>query len=233
MKFTAMKSLVIFTGAGISAESGIKTFRDSNGLWEEYRIEDVATPEAWERNPVYVQNFYNSRRKQLLEVNPNAAHKALVELEKKFHVQIITQNIDDLHERAGSKRVLHLHGELRKSRSSKNPALIYPIEGWEIKMGANCELGYQLRPHVVWFGELVPEMENAAILTSHADIFICIGSSLSIFPAASLLDLTPEGIPKYLIDPAKVDRHFLRGIEHIHKKATEGVPELVELLMKE
>ena len=228
-----MKKLILFTGAGISAESGIKTFRDKDGLWEKYRIEDVATPEAWERNPAYVQEFYNFRRKQLLEVKPNAAHLALVELEKKYDVQIITQNIDDLHERAGSQKVLHLHGELLKSRSSIHKDHIYPIQGWELKMGEVCELGSQLRPHIVWFGELVPEMNNAADLTSHADVFICIGTSLNVYPAAGLISLTPDGIPKYLVDPGTIDKHHLRGIEHLHNKATEGVPELVALLMKD
>jgi NAD-dependent deacetylase len=207
-----MKKVVVFTGAGISAESGIKTFRDSNGLWENYRIEDVATPEAWRNNPVLVQTFYNERRKQLLEVEPNAAHVALVELEKYYKVNIITQNVDDLHERAGSKNVLHLHGELRKSRSTVNPALVYPIKDWELKMGDKCALGSQLRPHIVWFGEMVPEMDHAIAITQFADILIVIGSSLQVYPAAGLLQYAQPDIEKFLIDPkAEVPR----GIENL------------------
>ncbi|HEY4800889.1 MAG TPA: Sir2 family NAD-dependent protein deacetylase, partial [Bacteroidia bacterium] len=193
------KKIVIFSGAGISAESGLKTFRDSGGLWEEYRVEDVATPEAWEENPARVTEFYNKRRRQVLDAKPNAAHFALVELEKKFEVHIITQNIDDLHERAGSKRVLHLHGEITKSRSSIDPGLIYSIKGATITMGDTCELGSQLRPHVVWFGERVPEMENACKIASTADIFVIIGTSLNVYPAASLIDFVPVSVKKYLI----------------------------------
>src|SRR6201996_8569853 len=157
-----MKKLVVLTGAGISAESGLKTFRDSDGLWEGYDIEEVATPEAWRRNPVLVQQFYNERRKSVLEAKPNPAHYALAKLEEKYKVTIITQNIDDLHERAGSTNVVHLHGIITKSQSSKKPTLTYPINGWELKMGELCQLGSQLRPHVVWFGEMVPMIETAA-----------------------------------------------------------------------
>src|ERR1035437_1122490 len=167
-----MKKIIVLTGAGISAESGIKTFRDSGGLWEEHRIEDVATFEGWQRNPQLVLTFYNERRKQLLKTEPNAAHKALVELESKYDVQIITQNVDDLHERAGSKNVLHLHGELKKVRSTEDDNLVYELDGWELKLGDNCEKGSQLRPHIVWFGEAVPMIEPAVLLSQDADIFI-------------------------------------------------------------
>src|SRR5476651_802932 len=177
-----MKKIVILTGAGISAESGLKTFRDSDGLWEGYDIHDVATPQAWARNPTLVQQFYNERRKSVLEAKPNAAHLALVELEKAYDVTIITQNIDDLHERAGSTNVLHLHGIITRSQSSLNPNLTYPLDGWEIKMGDKCELGSQLRAHVVWFGEDVPMITEAAKICMKADIFILIGSSLAVYP---------------------------------------------------
>src|ERR1035441_2858614 len=169
-----MKKVVVFTGSGVSAESGIKTFRDSGGLWEEYRIEDVATPEAWQRNPTLVIDFYNQRRRQVIEAKPNAAHVAIAQLQKKFDVQVITQNIDDLHERAGSMNVLHLHGEIRKSRSTLNPSLIYNIEGNDLFIGDKCVLGSQLRPHIVWFGEQVPLMDAAISLTEAANIFIVI-----------------------------------------------------------
>ena len=165
-----MKKVVVFTGSGISAESGLKTFRDSDGLWENYNIEDVATPHAWSRDRAMVQEFYNMRRKQVLDAKPNSAHVALASLESKFDVHIITQNIDDLHERAGSSKVVHLHGEIRKARSSVDPRLIYDVEGWEIKEGEKCEKGSQLRPHIVWFGEMVPELEKAAMIISRAEI---------------------------------------------------------------
>ena len=175
-----MKKVVVLTGAGISAESGIKTFRDSGGLWEEHRVEDVATFDAWERNQSLVLEFYNQRRKQLYECSPNAAHYALAELEKKFDVQIITQNVDDLHEQAGSTKVLHLHGELKKARSTVDDELVYNIEGWELKKGDKCEKGSQLRPHIVWFGEVVPNIVPASQLSSEADIYLVIGTSLKV-----------------------------------------------------
>ena len=183
--------LVVFTGAGISAESGIKTFRDSDGLWEEYNINDVATPQAWDRNRALVLDFYNKRRKQVIEAQPNKAHYALVALEKKYDVHIITQNIDDLHERAGSKKVLHLHGEIIKSRSTTNSSLIYKIKGTELNIVDKCERGAQLRPHIVWFGEQVPEMDNAYLIAGGAAIFIVVGTSLAVYPAAGLIDYTP------------------------------------------
>src|SRR5665213_2783696 len=227
-----MKKIIVFTGSGISAESGIKTFRDSGGLWEEYRIEDVATPEAWKRDPELVLGFYNQRRKQVIEAKPNAAHEAIAKLQKKYDVHVITQNIDDLHERAGSKKVLHLHGEIRKSRSSLNPSLVYDIEGDTINRGDRCALGSQLRPHIAWFGEQVPEMENAIQLTETADIFIIIGTSLQVYPAASLLQYAPYDADLYLIDPNATKVSSFPSMKIIAQKAGIGVPELVEGLMK-
>jgi len=224
--------LVVFTGAGISAESGIKTFRDSDGLWEEYNIIEVATPQAWNKNPALVLDFYNKRRKQVLEAQPNKAHAALVTLEKKYDVYIITQNIDDLHERAGSKKVLHLHGEIMKSRSTTDSSLIYTIKGTEINMGDKCEKGSQLRPHIVWFGEQVPEMENAYIIAEKAEIFMVIGSSLVVYPAAGLIDYTPRNIPKYLIDPSDVNVNGIQNLTIIKEKAGIGLPMLVDELLK-
>ena len=180
------KRLVVLTGAGISAESGIRTFRDSNGLWEEYRIEDVATPEGWARDPELVQEFYNQRRRQLLTAEPNAGHRALAEAESWLDVQIITQNVDDLHERAGSSHVLHLHGELKKACSERNKKLVYDIDGWELKMGEKAEDGAQLRPFIVWFGEAVPNIEPAAELARTADYFAVVGTSLNVYPAAGV-----------------------------------------------
>ena len=222
--------LVILTGAGMSAESGIKTFRDSDGLWENYRIEDVCTPEALERNPELVNHFYNERRKQLYEAQPNAGHKGLAGLENYFDVRIITQNIDDLHERAGSKHVLHLHGELKKVRSSKNPDSIYDLKGLELKPGSRCEDGSLLRPHVVFFGEAVPNIEPATDLVRQADIFVIIGTSLNVYPAAGLLHYVPRGAEVYLIDPKPVDTHTSRSIHVIQKGASEGMGELKQLL---
>jgi NAD-dependent deacetylase len=227
-----MKKLVVLTGAGISAESGLKTFRDSDGLWEGYNIEDVATPEAWQRNPALVQQFYNERRKSVLEAQPNAAHYALAKLEEKYDVTIITQNIDDLHERAGSTNVLHLHGVITRSQSNLNPELTYPIDGWEIKMGEVCELGSQLRAHVVWFGEAVPMIEPAARLCSRAEIFMLVGTSLAVYPAAGLINYVGRDVPKYIIDP-KIPEVNVRGeIIKIRERATDGVPSLVDQLMK-
>jgi NAD-dependent deacetylase len=226
-----MKKIVILTGAGISAESGLKTFRDSDGLWENYRVEDVATPQAWHADYKLVLKFYNERRKQVLEAKPNAAHLALAELEKKFDVHIITQNIDDLHERAGSTKVVHLHGEILKSRSTIDSSLVYTVDGWEIRTGDRCERGSQLRPHIVWFGEMVPELERAAMITSHADIFIVIGSSLQVYPAAGLTHYAPLEAEKYYIDPKAVS--IASDFEIIHSTAGEGVPVLVKKLMME
>lgn len=227
-----MRKLVVLTGAGISAESGLKTFRDSDGLWEGYNIEDVATPEAWHRNPKLVQQFYNERRKSVLEAKPNAAHFALAALEKDFEVTIITQNIDDLHERAGSKKVVHLHGVITRSQSSKNPNLTYPIEGWEIKMGEVCELGSQLRAHVVWFGEDVPMIETAAIICTQADIFMLVGTSLAVYPAAGLIDYVPDKTSKYIVDPKVPTISSVKNGIKVEEKATIGVPKVVAELVK-
>ncbi len=226
-----MKKIVVLTGAGISAESGIRTFRDSNGLWEEHRIEDVATFEAWQRNPDLVLDFYNQRRKQLYEVKPNAGHLALVELEKKFDVHIITQNVDDLHEQAGSSNVLHLHGELKKVRSTVDDRLVYTLDGWELKKGDLCEKGSQLRPHIVWFGEAVPMIEPAQRLSAQADIFVVIGTSLNVYPAAGLVYYVKKGIPVYLIDP---QAEMLSGVQNLtvfRESAGTGVPKLVKQLV--
>src|SRR5699024_8378048 len=225
-----MKKLVVFSGAGVSAESGLKTFRGDDGLWEGYRVEDVATPSAWDKDAAMVQKFYNIRRKGCIEARPNAAHKAISELQKDYDVQIITQNIDDLHERAGSQNVLHLHGEIRKSQSSKNPNLIYPIEGDALKMGEMCELGSQLRPHVVWFGEPVPMMEKASQIVSEADIFIVIGTSLQVYPAASLIHYVPEHCQIYVIDPNAKNFQVPHHTEIIAAKATDGMSKLLTSL---
>jgi len=226
-----MKKIVVLTGAGISAESGLKTFRDSDGLWEGYNIEDVATPGAWHKNPELVQDFYNQRRKSVLEARPNAAHYALAKLEEKFDVTIITQNIDDLHERGGSTHVVHLHGIITRSQSSKNPNLTYPIDGWEIKMGELCELGSQLRAHVVWFGEAVPMIETAAEICSTADVFILVGSSLAVYPAAGLVNFVPRNATKYIVDPNIPYIGPGNSFIKIEERAAAGVPALVDKLI--
>lgn len=228
----AKKKIIVFSGAGISAESGIKTFRDSGGLWEEYKIDDVATPEAWKRNPTLVTEFYNLRRKQVMEAKPNAAHYFFAGLQKTYDVHVITQNIDDLHERAGSRNVLHLHGEIMKVRSSVDPALIYNVKRWDVKIGDTCEKGSQLRPHIVWFGELVPNMEVAASLMHDADCFVTIGTSLNVYPAAGLIELAPSHIPKYLIDPGNFDLLHISNLKHIKEKAVQGVEELKKQISK-
>lgn len=227
-----MKHVVVFTGAGISAESGIRTFRDSNGLWEEYRIEDVATPEAWQKNPVLVTNFYNERRKQVMQAKPNDAHKALAELEKHFKATVITQNVDDLHERGGSSEVIHLHGEIMKLRSVQDPSLIYSLKDWEVTADAQNESGHILRPHIVWFGEMVPKMDEAVFMTMKADIFIIIGSSLEVYPAAGLVQYAPEQSEKYLIDPHAKEIQGVENLKIIKKTAVQAVPELVKKLIE-
>jgi NAD-dependent deacetylase len=226
-----MKKLVVLTGAGISAESGVKTFRDYNGLWNNHRIEEMASPNAWKINPDLVLEFYNQRRKQLFEVEPNAAHYALVHLESKYNVQIITQNVDDLHERAGSTNILHLHGELKKVRSTIDESLIYELNHWELKKGNLCDKGSQLRPHIVWFGENVPHIEIAANITAKANIFIVIGTSMVVYPAAGLINYVSDEIPKYFIDP-NAEILNIKNLTTIQKKAGEGVPELVKQLLK-
>ncbi len=226
-----MKKIVILTGAGISAESGLKTFRDSDGLWENYSLEDVATPEAWVRNPKLVQEFYNMRRKDVLNAKPNEAHYALAKLEEKFDVTIITQNIDDLHERAGSTNVVHLHGIITRSQSSINPNLTYPINGWEIGMDEVCELGSPLRAHVVWFGEDVPMIAEAANICATAEIFILVGSSLAVYPAAGLVNYVPHHVTKYIIDPNIPSVNQRGPVVKIEERATKGVPNLVADLL--
>lgn len=217
-----MKRLVVLTGAGMSAESGIRTFRDQGGLWEEYDIMEVASIQGWRKNPELVLSFYNKRRKELLETKPNAGHTGLAELEKDFNVKIITQNIDNLHERAGSTSVLHLHGELTKARSTLDPSLIYTLDHWEMKIGDKCEKGSQLRPHIVWFGEEVPAMEEAIAITESADIFCVIGTSLNVYPAAGLIHYAPENIPIFLIDPNPPEV-LPKWVKVIAKGAGEGV----------
>ncbi|MDB4924942.1 MAG: cobB [Mucilaginibacter sp.] len=232
MKFIPMKKIVVLTGAGVSAESGLRTFRDSDGLWEGYDIQEVATPQAWQRNPQLVQDFYNMRRKDAMNAKPNAAHYALAVLEEQYEVTIITQNIDDLHERAGSTNVIHLHGIITRAQSSLNAALTYPMEGWELKMGEVCELGSQLRAHVVWFGEDVPMIEPSMRVCQQADIFILVGSSLAVYPAAGLINYVPNNVPKYIVDPNIPDINRLNNMIKIEEKATIGVPELVRRLME-
>lgn len=228
-----MKKIVALTGAGISAESGISTFRDANGLWEGHDISEVATPEAWERNPELVLEFYNQRRKAAMNAKPNAGHIALAELEQYFEVSIITQNVDNLHEAAGSTKIMHLHGELFKSRSSRYPNLVYELEGWELKIGDYCEKGTQLRPHIVWFGEAVPMMEEAIEEALRADIFMVIGTSLLVYPAAGLINFVGEEVPKYIIDPKLPELRAGKNLHMIAKKAGEGVPEIAQKLIKE
>lgn len=217
------KKIVVFSGAGMSAESGIKTFRDTGGLWEEYKIEDVATFEAWLKNQDLVLNFYNQRRKQVMEAQPNEAHILVADLQKHFDVQVITQNIDDLHERAGSKKVLHLHGEIMKGRSTVKQELVYDLKHWEIKAGDVCEVGSQLRPHIVWFGEAVPEMDKAIELTEEADIFITIGTSLNVYPAANLIHVVQSHIPKFLVDPGDFNLDYVKNLTIIKSTAVEGM----------
>ena len=224
-----MKRLVILSGAGMSAESGIRTFRDMNGLWEEYDVMEVASIEAWHKNPELLLRFYNDRRKQMISSQPNRGHLLLAELEKSFDVRIITQNVDDLHERAGSTKVLHLHGELTKARSTKDPALIYLLDDPEMKIGDLCGKGSQLRPHIVWFGEEVPEMEKAIKIVQSADLFCVIGTSLNVYPAAGLINYAPPAIPIFLIDP-NPSAHLQRRIEVIAEKAGTGVAILLEKL---
>lgn len=225
-------NLVILSGAGMSAESGLSTFRDHNGLWEKYRIEDVCTPEAWARNPQLVLDFYNQRRHDLYKALPNNGHKAIAALEEHYNVTVITQNVDDLHERAGSTNVIHLHGELKKVRSSANENLIYDVDPQnpDTHLGDLCKLGSQLRPHIVFFGESVPMIEKAAEIVSHANILVIIGTSLNVYPAAGLLHHARHGIPIYLIDPNDVNYPPFRNIRHIHKGASAGMEELVHLL---
>ncbi len=222
--------IVFFTGAGISAESGIKTFRDSNGLWEEHDIYEVATPEGWERNPALVNSFYNARRLQMASVNPNEAHLEIARLEKEFDITVITQNIDDLHERAGSQNVIHLHGELKYARSSTDASLLYDYSNKTIEMGDTCEKGSQLRPHVVWFGEMVPMLPVAEELVSKADFFIIVGTSMQVYPAAGLVSNTPQDCQRYYIDPSPTPLHEVDLRMILKEKASSGVPKLASIL---
>ena len=229
------KNLVILSGAGMSTESGINTFRDAGGLWDKYPVMQVASAEGYVRDPELVINFYNERRKQLLDVEPNAGHIALAELEKDFNVTVVTQNVDNLHERAGSTRIIHLHGELTKvcsSRDPYNPRYVKELkpEEYEVKMGDKAGDGSQLRPFIVWFGEAVPEIETAVDYVEKADIFVIIGTSMNVYPAAGLLNYVPRTAEVYLIDPKPVDTHSMRQIHIIQKGASEGVKELKRLL---
>lgn len=227
-----MKRLVVLTGAGMSSESGIKTFRDSGGLWEEYDVMQVATPEAWYSHRELVLRFYNERRRQLEGCKPNEGHKGLAALEKYYDVQIITQNIDNLHEQAGSTNVLHLHGELTKARSTSDPLLIYEIGFKDINPGDHCEKGSQLRPHIVWFGEEVPMMDEAVSVTMTADLFVVIGSSLNVYPAAGLVNYVPQRAPIWIIDPKDVVIPVTRRVEIIKEKASAGVAILSEEIIE-
>ena len=225
------KNLVVLTGAGISAESGLKTFRDSDGLWEKHRIEDVATPEAWSKNPALVNEFYNQRRAQLAEALPNQAHHGLKELEKQWKVSIITQNVDDLHERAGSSDIIHLHGELIKVRSEHDTGFIKEVGYRKLNLGETCPSGYRLRPHIVWFGEEVPMMDHAINITRAAEVLLVIGTSLNVYPAAGLIHECASNTQIILVDP---DPHLMRlqggRITVIKEKATTGMPMVAKIL---
>jgi NAD-dependent deacetylase len=227
----AKARLVAFTGAGISAESGLRTFRDGGGLWEEYAIEDVATPEAWRKDPAKVLHFYDLRRTQVLAAQPNPAHQALADLQDHFLVDVVTQNVDDLHERAGSRRVLHLHGEVLKARSTADPELVVPLPGPHLRMGDLCPLGSQLRPHIVWFGEAVPLLPFAAELVAQADILLIIGTSLNVHPAAGLVHCAADRCRVHLVDPSPITLPRI-GVEHIKRTASEGVPQLAARLIE-
>lgn len=222
--------IIVLTGAGVSAESGLKTFRDSDGLWESYRVEDVATPDAWARDPKLVLRFYDERRAQVLKAEPNAAHRAIARLENAHDVTVITQNIDDLHERAGSRHILHLHGEILKARSTADPTLITHVNGPSLPWGAKCPLGSQLRPHIVWFGEPVPLIEDAAALMTTAERVIIVGTSMQVYPAAGLVHYAPRHCPVHLIDPKPATVHRA-GVEVLNEKASLGMPKLADRLL--
>ena len=229
-----MKKIVVFTGAGVSADSGLSTFRDADGLWANYRIEDVCTPEALAKNRALVIEFYNNRRKELLSTEPNPAHLAIAKLEEHFDVEVVTQNVDDLHERAGSTRITHLHGELMKLRSQRNPDLIVPITGWEQGLDDRTEDGALLRPHIVFFGESVPMFDAATKIAAEADMMIVVGTSLAVYPAAMLVRYAKAGVPIYVIDPGTPDTAMIRNpLTHIKARAAVGMPELVEKLIEE
>jgi NAD-dependent deacetylase len=227
-----MKKLVVLTGAGISAESGISTFRDSGGLWEGHDVMEVASPEGWRKNRELVLDFYNQRRKQALSCEPNEAHLELARLEKHFDVTVVTQNVDNLHEKAGSKKVIHLHGELFKSQSTLDPSLIYEMERWELKLGDKCEKGSQLRPYIVWFGEMVPMMETAIIVAKRADIFAVIGTSMLVYPAAGLIQYAPKSIPKYIVDVKIPQTPFIENLKKIEALASLGTKAMSKEIRK-
>ncbi|SMD32709.1 NAD-dependent deacetylase [Reichenbachiella faecimaris] len=228
-----MKKIVVLTGAGISAESGIRTFRDADGLWEGHDVMEVASPQGWEANRELVLDFYNQRRKQALTSKPNKGHLALAELEKDFDVTIVTQNVDNLHEKSGSSHVIHLHGELFKSRSTIDESLVYDMDNWELKLGDKCERGSQLRPHIVWFGEMVPMMEVAIRQAQMADIFLIVGTSLAVYPAAGLMHHTQSNIPKYIIDPHMPDVLPEPNLSLFEEKGGTGVPKVANLLREQ
>ncbi len=228
-----MQKIVVLTGAGISAESGIPTFRDAGGLWEGYRVEDVASPEGWRKDRELVLDFYNQRRKGIRNSQPNPGHIALAELEKKYEVVVITQNIDDLHERGGSTNVMHLHGEIFKARSTVDESLIYDLGEKDIQVGDKCARGSQLRPHIVWFGEAVPMIEQAVLEVMEADIVMIIGTSMVVYPAAGLVQYAKKDIPIYFIDPNIPNGLNYKNLAAIPKKASEGVPEIVKKLIRE
>ena len=228
-----MKKIVVLSGAGISAESGIATFRDSNGLWEGYDVMEVATPQGWKKNPALVLDFYNQRRKQALAAQPNEAHLILAALEKYFSVTIITQNVDNLHEKAGSSMIIHLHGELFKSRSTLNEKLVYDIEGWELKLGDKCERGSQLRPHIVWFGEMVPMMDVATEEAASADIFIVVGTSLVVYPAAGLVDYVSPNVPKFIVDLKMPELRKQSNLFLVEERASAGMKKVQEILFRD
>lgn len=217
----------------MSAESGILTFRDMGGIWEQYDVTQVASPQAWQTNPALVLEFYNQRRKKLFEASPNLGHQILAELESIFEVQIVTQNVDDLHERAGSSSILHLHGELKKARSTCDATLIYELSQWELKMGDLCEKGSQLRPHIVWFGETVDAISDAQKIVSSADILVVVGTSLSVYPAAGLIHFAKSGVPIFVVDPAKPLHVSGGNIKFIIEKASIGLAKVKELLIKQ
>ncbi|MBS1650642.1 MAG: NAD-dependent deacylase [Bacteroidetes bacterium] len=225
------KKIVFFTGAGVSAESGLKTFRDTGGLWEQHKIEDVATPEAWQKNPTLVLEFYNQRRTQANNAKPNKAHLFIASLQQQNDVTVITQNVDDLHEKAGSKKILHLHGELNKAQSTIAPELIYDIKTKTLNIGNLCEKGSQLRPHIVWFGEPVPAMDEAYNIVAQADLLIVIGTSLNVYPAAGLLPYANKNIPKWLVDPGNFNLDFIENLTHIKETAVNGIKILEKQLL--
>lgn len=228
-----MTKIVVFTGAGVSADSGLSTFRDADGLWANYRIEDVCTPEALAHNRPLVVEFYNKRRKELLSTKPNPAHYAIAELEKYFDVQVVTQNVDDLHERAGSTHITHLHGELMKLRSERNDNIIVPIDGWEQLLDARAEDGALLRPHIVFFGESVPMFDAATKIAAEADMMIVVGTSLAVYPAAMLVRYAKSGVPIYVVDPGNPDTSMIRNpLTHIKARAAEGMPQLAKELIE-